>query len=67
MCRGELGRYNGREGVVTADADTHDEPPNNEDADDTDCMTLTGKSLTESRNDDEHELDAVCIGEIRIS
>ena len=60
--RGELGRDDGGQGVVTTDSDAHYEPPNDEDTDDVDRMTGAGESLTEGSHDDEHELDTVYVG-----
>ena len=37
----------------------HQETPDDEDADDTDGMTISGKSLTECADNDDHELDTV--------
>ena len=63
----ELGRDDGRKRIVTADSDAHDESPDDEDANDADGVTLTGKCLTEGGHDDEHELDTVFAASQRIS
>ena len=57
----ELGGDDGREWIVTTDSNTHDEAPDNEDTKDIDSMCVTGESLTERRDDDDHELDAICV------
>ena len=57
--RGELGRDDGGQGVVTTDSDAHYEPPYDEDTDDVDRVSLTGDRLTEGCDDDEHELDTI--------
>ena len=65
--RRELGRDDGGKGVVTTDAHAHDKAPYNEDTDDVDRMTGTRESLTEGSDDDQHELDAVCMWTPRLA
>jgi len=44
--RGVFGSDGGGKRVVTANADTHDEAPHDEDTNDADCWAVTGNGLT---------------------
>lgn len=55
----ELGGNDGRQRVVTTDADTHQHTPEDDDADNVDRRRVAGKSVGEGSEDNDHQLHAV--------
>lgn len=44
---------------------TNDKPPDDDDTNDGNSRSLTGKSLTEGGNDHDHQLNAICTGRVK--
>lgn len=60
VCGREFRGDHSRQGVVTANTDTHETSPYNNDTNDIDSVSFTSDGLTKGSDDDDHQLDTVC-------